>query len=478
MNQTPYFPSWRPRLARLGQRSRQVLAANLSQLEELLQGFLPAALFDPASQGAHSRERVFSLARTMWCFCWQVLDSNRSCRAVLRQVQALFVLKRGPHLDESTSAYCQARSRLPLQPFQKGLQASAATADQLAQGLGRLAGRPVKVADGSTVLLADTPQNQATYPQPSAQQPGCGFPIMKLVLLFSMASGAVLAVAKANKYSSERGLLRTLWDCLCLGDILLLDRGFGDYPTLAGTQGRGVDALARLHQSRKADFRKAQRLGPQDGLFVWKKSCRRPNYLSQEEWDQLPPTLRVRIIRFAIQAPGFRPKRISLVTTLLDPQLYSAQALAQLFLQRWRMELCLDDLKTTLGMEHLRTKSPSMVEKELYAFLLAHNLIRCLMAQAAEQFQVDLLRVSFKGSIDALLAFSVAMARTRQPWRKRKLRDQLLQILATDLIPLRPNRREPRVRKRRPKDYPLMHLSRSTYKRLFLRNRAPCCNFL
>ena len=478
MNSTPYFPSWRPRLARLGQRSRQVRAANLNQLEELLQGFLPAALFDPASQGAHSRERIFSLARTMWCFFWQVLDSNRSCRAVLRQVQALFVLKRGPHLDENTSAYCQARSRLPLQPFQKGLLASATTADQLAHGLGRLAGRPVKVADGSTLLLADTPQNQAAYPQPSAQQPGCGFPIMKLVLLFSLASGAIWAVAKANKYSSERGLFRTLWDCLCLGDILLLDRGFGDYPTLAGTQRRGVDVLARLHQSRKADFRKALPLGPQDGLFVWKKSSRRPNYLCPEEWDQLPPTLRVRIIRFAIQAPGFRPKRISLVTTLLDPQLYSAQALAHLFLQRWRMELCLDDLKTTLGMEHLRTKSPSMVQKELYAFLVAHNLIRCLMAHAAEQFQVDLLRVSFKGSIDALLAFSAAMARTRQPWRKRKLLDQLLRILATDLIPLRPNRREPRVRKRRPKDYPLMHLPRSTYKRLFLHNRAHCCNFL
>ena len=478
MNQTPFFRPWRPRLARLGQRSSQIRAATLSQFEEVLQVFLPTALFDPTSQKANSRQRVFSLSRTLWCFLWQVLEPTRSCRAVLRQVQALFALKQGPDLDENTSAYCQARGRLPVDRFEKGLQASAAKADQLAQGLGTFVGRPVKVADGSTFLLPDTPDNQAAYPQPSRQEPGCGFPIMKVVLLFSLASGAILAVAKANKYSSERGLFRRLWNGLCLGDILLNDRGFGDYPTLASAKQRGVDTVARLHQSRKVDFRKAQRLGPQDGLFVWEKSPRCPNYLSKKEWRRLPPTLTVRIIRFAVQSPGFRPKQMTLVTTLLDPKLCSAQALAQLFLQRWRMELCLDDLKTTMGMEDLRTKSPSMVEKELYAFLLAHNLIRCLMAQAAEQFQVDLTRISFKGSIDALLSFSSAIAQTRQRWRKRKLRDKLLEILATDLLPHRPDRREPRVRKRRPKDFPLMHLPRSTYKRLFQTKRATCTNFL
>ena len=478
MNETPFFRPWRPRLARLGQCSAQIKTATLGRLEEVLQVFLPSALFDPTAQKAHSRQRVFSLGRTVWCFLWQVLDAQRSCRAVLREVQALFALKQGPSLHTNTSAYCQSRSRLPVERFEKGLQASATKADQLATGLGSFVGRPVKVADGSTLLLADSPANQTSYPQPSAQAPGCGFPILKIVVLFSLASGAILAVAKANKYSSERGLLHRLWDCLCRGDILLNDRGFGDYPTLASAQQRGVDTVARLHQSRAVDFRKAKRLGPRDGLFVWKKSPRRPSYLSKKEWRQLPATLTVRILRFSVQSPGFRSKQITLVTTLLDPKLYSAQALAELFLQRWRLELCLDDLKTTLDMEHLRTKSPAMVEKELYAFLLAHNLIRCLMAQAAEQFQVDLIRISFKGSIDALLSFSNAIAQTRQLWRKRKLRNKLLEILATDLLPLRPGRREPRVQKRRPKDYPLMHLSRATYQRLFIHRRAPCTNFL
>jgi len=478
MTNTPFFPAWRPRLAPLKERARQVRAATLCQLEEFLQVFLPTALFDPTPAQAHSRQRVFSLGRTAWCFLWQVLDPQRSCRAVVRQVQALFALKQGPSVDENTSAYCQARGRLPVQRLHGALQASATQADQLAQGWGTFAGRPVKAADGSTLLLADTPANQAHYPQPSAQEPGCGFPLMRIVLLFSLASGAILAVAKANKYSSERGLFRRLWDSLCPGDILLNDRGFGDYPTLASGKSRGIDTVARLHQSRKVDFRKAKRLGPRDGLFIWNKGPRRPTYLSKNQWRRLPPTLTVRILRFAVQSPGFRPKQITLVTTLLDPQLYSAQALAELFLQRWRMELCLDDLKTTLGMEHLRTKTPEMVEKELYTFLLAHNLLRCLMAQAARRHQVDLVRISFKGSLDALLSFSSAMAQTRQPWRKRRLRDRLLEILAADLLPLRPGRREPRVRKRRPKDYPLMHLPRATYKRLFQNKRSRCANFL
>lgn len=478
MNNCPFFPAWRQRLSRLGQRTRQIRSATLSELEHILSPFLPPDLLDPAAEKAHSRQRIFSLNRTFWCFLWQTIEPKRSCRAVVRQLQALFELHQGPSLDENTSAYCQSRSRLPIERFQRALKASAAKADQLAAGQAHFAGRPVKAADGSTLLLADTPENQADYPQPSTQSPGCGFPLMKLVLLYSLDSGAILAVAKANKHSSERGLLHTLWDQLCPGDILLEDRGFGDYPTIASAEARGIDTVARLHQTRKADFRKGKRLGHHDALFTWEKSPRCPNYLSQTEWEQLPQTLTVRIFRFTVHSPGFRPKQITMVTTLLDPILYPLQDLTQLFLKRWRMELCLDDLKTTLGMEHLRTKTPAMVQRELYAFLLAHNLIRCLMVQAAQKHQVDLTRISFKGSIDALISFSTAMARTRHVSRRRKLRDKLLEILAADLLPLRPGRREPRVRKRRPKQYPLMHLPRRTYHRLFQSKRARCTQFV
>jgi len=472
MHSTPFFRPWRPRLAALGRRCRQVRASTLSQLEQTVGRFLPSDFWAPAQAGDHSRQRIFSLSRTVWCFVWQVLDPNRSCRSVVRQVQALFQLKQGPSVDEDTSAYCQARSRLPLERLQAAWQAAAAKAQQLTQGWGTLAGRSVKAVDGSTLLLADTPKNRKLYPQTARQKRGCGFPLLKLVILFGLDSGAILDLVYGNKRQSERGLFARLWDRLKPNDIVLADRGFGDYPTLVNLKERGVDLVARLHQSRKVDFRKSQSLGPQDGLFVWKKSPHRSPYISKRAWRKLPDTLTVRIVRFKVPRPGFRPEQITLVTTLLDPKVYSAQALTQIFLRRWRLELCLDDLKTTLGMEHLRTQSPDMVHRELAAFLLAHNLIRCLTAEAARTHSVDLTRLSFKGTIDTLDAFSQAIARARQPWRKRRLRTRLLEVIAADLVPLRNGRREPRVRKRRPKDYPLMNLPRAVYHRHFKNDRG------
>jgi hypothetical protein len=472
MHSTPFFPPWRPRLAALGRRCGRLRASTLSQLEQTLGCFLPSDLLAPAPQGQNSRQRVFSLNRTVWCFVWQVLDPNRCCRSVVRQVQALFQLKQGLSVDEDTSAYCQARKRLALERLQSAWQAAAAKAQGLTEGWGTLASRPVKVVDGSTLLLADTPKNRKLYPQTARQKRGCGFPLFKFVVLFCLGSGAILDLVYGNKYQSERRLFARLWDHLKANDIVLSDRGFGDYPSAAGLQVRGIDLVARMHQSRKVDFRKGQSLGPQDGLFVWKKSVHPSAYISKRAWRKLPDTLTVRLVRFKVSKPGFRPEKITLVTTLLDAKVYTAQALAQLFLRRWRLELCLDDLKTTLRMEHLRTQSPDMVHRELAAFLLAHNLIRCLMAEAARTHSVELTRLSFKGTIDSVDAFSNAIAQARQPWRKRRLRTRLLEVIAADLVPLRTGRREPRVRKRRPKDYPLMNLPRAVYHRHFKNNRG------
>ena len=177
-------------------------------------------------------------------------------------------------------------------------------------------------------------------------------------------------------------LLRGLWDELKKGDILLGDRAYGEYTTLAGLPQQGVDVVARLHQRRKVDFRKAQRLGKNDGLFVWTKGYQQSEILSPNEWDLLPAQITVRIVRFTATIRGFRNRRITLVTSLLDPELYPAEELVALYARRWRLELCLRDLKTTLGMEQLRCKTPDMAEKELLAYLVAHNLVRCLMAEA------------------------------------------------------------------------------------------------
>ena len=381
---TPFFPALRSRLAALGRRTVSTLRqATLSQLQEQLRGLLPAPLLSSEEDGLNSRERDFPLRLTFECFLWQMLNPGTACREVVRQVQALRCLRGLAPLSESDSAYVQARLRLPRERLEKALCATARTADQRVGKESRLQGRPVKVADGSSTQLADTSANQKTYPQPSSQQPGCGFPLMKFVVLFSLASGAVLNVLLGNLHHHDLRLLRGLWDELKLGDILLGDRAYGEYTTLAALPPQGVEVVARLHHRRKVDFRKSRRLSKNDGLFVWTKGCQQSEILSPVEWDLLPAQITVRVLRFTTLIRGFRNRRITLVTTLLDPKLYPGNELVALYARRWRLELCLRDLKTTMGMEQLRCKTPDMAEKELLAYLVAHNLVRCVMAEAA-----------------------------------------------------------------------------------------------
>ena len=469
---TPFFPALRPRLAALGRRTAQtVRQATLAQLQEQLRDFLPAPLLSSADEGPNSRERVFSLRLTFECFLWQMLQPRTSCREVVRQVQALFCLQGRGRVEEGDSAYVQARQRLPRERLEKALAATAQAADRRVGPLGPLQGRPVKVADGSTTQLADTPKNQKRYPQPTSQKKGCGFPVLKFVALFSLTSGAILNVMLGSLRHHDLRLLRALWEQLKKGDILLGDRAYGEYTTLAGLPQQGVDVVARLHHARKVDFRKARRLAKNDGLFVWTKGGQQSEILSAKEWALLPAQITVRIIRFTATIRGFRGRRITLVTTLLDPKRYPASELVGLYARRWRLELCLRDLKTTLGMEVLRCKTPAMAEKELLAYLVAHNLIRGVMAEAVARNPVDLERVSFKGSLDALRQYSQALAQARSRKKRRQLWEDLLLNLVRDLIRYRPHRSEPRAVKRRPKPYPLLNQPRRRFVEISHRNR-------
>jgi hypothetical protein len=321
------------------------------------------------------------------------------------------------------------------------------------------------------VQLADTDENQKVYPQPSTQKPGCGFPLMKFAVLFSLCSGAVLEAITGDLHGHDLRFLRELWERLKAGDILLGDRAYGEFTTLAALPQRQVDVVARLHQKRQVDFRKAQRLGKNDGLFVWTKGYQQSQILTPDEWARLPAQITVRLVRFTAMIRGFRGRRITLVTTLLDPKLYPAEELIALYARRWRLELCLRDLKTMMGMEHLRCKTPEMAEKELLAYLVAHNLIRCVMAEAAGRFDLDLERVSFKGTMDALRQYSDAIARARSNKMRSQLWEDLLLNLAKDLVPKRPNRTEPRAVKRRPKPYPLLNKPRRQFVEISHRSR-------
>jgi hypothetical protein len=471
--ETQFFPAFRSRLAALGRRTAQaVRQATLSQLQEHLRNLLPAPLLSATEEGLNSRERIFSLRLTFELFLWQVLTPQTSCREVVRHVQALLRLRGRGRIDEGDSAYVQARQRLPRERLEKAMRTTALAADRRVGSGGQINGRPVKAVDASSTQLPDTKKNQKRYPQPATQKKGCGFPVLKFMVLFSLGSGAVLNIMLGNLHDHDLRLLHGLWEALKKGDILLGDRAFGEYTTLAALpRWLGVDVLARLHPCRKADFRKAQRLAKHDGLFVWTKNWQQSEILSASEWALLPGQITVRIIRFTATIRGHRSRRITLVTSLLDPELYPAQELIALYARRWRLELCLRDLKTTMGLEQLRSQTPDMAEKELLAYLVAHNLVRCLIAEAVATYDVDLERVSFKGSLDGLRQYSNAISQARNRKMREQLWEDLLLNLARDLVPDRPNRQEPRAVKRRPKPYPVLNRPRHQFQEIPHRNR-------
>ena len=466
--QTPFFLPWRARLSAMGRPLQQLRRQSLCHLDLLFQSFLPPALLAQADEGPNSRERVFTVRRTFFGFLYQVLNPDCACREVVRQIQALFALHNGAQVDEATGAYCQARARLPWEILPRLRCATAAQAEkarQLWQGF------CVKVVDGTTTSLPDTPKNQRAYPQPGSQKPGCGFPQLKLVGVFGLSTGALLDYARGDKHQHELGLLRRLMHLFKAGDLVLADRGFSTYTLLVLLLARGVHSLFRLHQARPADLRKGRRLGKKDRLFTWDKPLLRPRYLPQAIWKAIAKQLTVRVLRFSLHVPGFRVQSVTLVTTLLDPEKYPAEKLAFLYAERWRVELWFRDIKTSMGMEVLRCKTPKMVHKELEMFFIAYNLIRCLMAQASLRYDVGMGWLSFKGTVDSVRQFAGAIAQARSRKKQKQLLDKLLEVIARDRLPERSGRYEPRAVKRRPKPFPLLNRPRHRFKQIPHRNR-------
>jgi hypothetical protein len=468
--ETPFFGPWRARLSSMGGRVQALRQQSLLHLDALFGPLLPPGLLSQADEGANSRDRIYNVRRTFFGFLYQVLNPNCPCREVVRQIQALFALQGGRRVQEGTSGWCQARNRLPWDILPRLRCAAAACAEKAAQPW---RGLRVKVIDGTTTSLPDTAKNQRAYPQPTGQKPGCGFPLLKLVAVFSLASGALLDYSKGNQHQHELGLLHKLFDQFKPGDLVLADRGFNCYTLLALFLLRGVHSLFRLHHARPADLRKGKRLGKNDRLMLWGKpwAWQRPAYLPKALWKRIPQQMEVRVVRFVLAVPGYRTRSVTLVTTLLDPQLYPAEELARLYAKRWRIELWFRDIKTSMGMEVLRCKSPKMVHKELEMFFIAYNLIRALMIQAATIHEVPIERLSFKGSTDSIRQFSAAIAQALSKKKQKQLLSRLLEIIARDKVPDRPGRREPRAVKRRPKPYQLLNRPRHVMKELQHRSR-------
>jgi hypothetical protein len=305
--------------------------------------------------------------------------------------------------------------------------------------------------------MPDTPKNQKCWPQTKAQKPGCGFPFVRLVGLFHLANGVLIDWAEGSKHDHEAKLFPSLWKHLHRGDLLLGDRGFCSYGSMAALFVRGIDTLMRRHQAMKLNFRSGKRLGPRDRLICMKRPLQAVSTWSKSQWRQLPPTLMLRMVEIQVRQPGFRVQRYVLLTTLIDPEAWPVEKLGQLYFKRWAVELFFRDIKISMGMDVLRCKSPQMVRKEIVMHAIAYNCIRGVMQRAAAAYDAPLERLSFKGTVDALRQWADAIhIHHDRPRKQAEMIEVLLRILAQDTVALRPDRVEPRAKKRRAKGYQLL----------------------
>jgi len=409
---------------------------------------------------------VYTAEVTVWVFLSQCLSADHSCREAVARLIAWRVSRGLEECSADTRAYCTARDHLPEEVCQKLMRETGHASEREAPGEWKWKGRRALLGDGSTVTMPDTPENQAEYPQQSGQAPGCGFPIARIVVVFSLAVGSVLEAAIGpyqGKQTGENSLLRTLHAAFQPDDVLVLDRYFSGWFDIALLAERGVDVVVRKHQLRATDFRRGQRLGRDDHIVNWPKP-RRPEWMDAETYQRLPAQLTLREIRVHVTQKGFRTKVLLLVTTLLDAGEYTHGDLADLYRGRWQAELNLRSLKIVLEMDHLRCKTPHRVRNEFHMHLLAYNLIRQVMAAAACESGQKPWHISFKGTLQTLNQFlpQLQAAVSADEWLAL-----LLSAIATHEVGHRPNRYEPRLRKRRPKPYKHLREPRANYKRKY-----------
>lgn len=420
------------------------------------------------------RDRIYNPIVIVWSFLSQVLDPDSSCKNAVSRIIAHLAEEDIDTPSENTSAYCKARKKLPEILLKKLLDHSGEKLENEALKEHLWKKRSVKIIDCSTVSMPDTIKNQEAYPQHSSQKSGCGFPLAKIGVLFSYATGAVVGVVIDVFKTHDLKLARQLTSYLQAGDILLGDRAFCSYIDICLWQKIGCDVVFRLHQGRlqkgkkKPKYRvehpfppkKKTRKYPCDRLILWKKPRRKPKDILREDFDSIPKDLVLREIHLYLRVPGFRTEEIIVVTTLLDAVEFKGEDILSLYGVRWEAEVNLDHIKTTLGMDVLSCQTPDMIRKEIYAYLLAYNLLRSVMYEASLHSGLNSLRFSLQATRQHLNNFSPKWINKTKEKRQR-LYKILLKKVADSYQKKRNGRVEPRVRKRRPKAYPLMQEPRA-----------------
>ncbi len=409
------------------------------------------------------RDRVFSPSTTLWAFLSQVMDDDQSQQAAVARVIATAVAEGKEPPSANTSAYSQARTRLPEKSLSELTQETATKIEEETPEEWLWRGRKIKVIDGSTLSMPDTPENQEDYPQSDRQKAGVGFPMMRIVVIISYVTGILLDLAMgpySGKKTGEHALLRQLMTSFKEGEIILGDSYYPSFFLMAQLMKLGIDAVFQMHGARKHDFRRGKRLGKKEHIIAWKKPSK-PEWMEIEEYESFPSEILVREVSVTNERSGFRSISRVLVSTFLDPKEVSKSDLSELYDCRWFVEIALRSIKETMNMDILRGKTPEMVRKEIWVHILAYNLVRKMMAQAAFLKGKKANVLSFKAALQFITAF----------WERGifdednpELYLKLLELISYKSVGNRPGRAEPRRLKRRPKAFPRLQKARGFYK--------------
>lgn len=413
-----------------------------------------------AHDNLFATSEVYSTAMVLWAFLGQVLSDGKqaSCESAVARIVVHQTMAGLPAPTANTGDYCRARAKLSEDALhQLTVEVAEGTERQATPWLWK--GRHAKLVDGFTCTMPDTDANQREYPQKSSQKPGVGFPTFRAVVILSLATACAMELALgpyAGKKTGETALLRSVLESLVPGDVLVADRCYCSFMMIALLLARGCDVCTRRHQARHSDFRRGKRLGKGDHLIEWTRPSR-PEWMDEATYASIPEKLVLREIRFQVVEPGRRTRKLTIITTLTDPEAYTIKDVAELYGYRWHAELDILEIKQWLHLDHLRCKSPGMVRREVWTTLLAYNLVRTAAASAALLHGVQPRQISFTATCQHVLSSWMILATTVDPRDARlSLCRVLLKHISQVLVGNRPGRIEPRVLKRRRHRYPLM----------------------
>jgi putative transposase len=445
----------------LPQRFRLILSSFMQQdslpfAQVLPEETIQQAFVDAEADFAQDEENTYTPALTLWAFLSQVLHAKemRSCSAAVARVIVLLVALGKDPCSDNTGAYCRARAKLPAAIIRRLTTDVAHGCEQRLPTHWLWKRRRVKLIDGTTVSMPDTPDNQAAYPQAKTQEEGVGFPIARMVVLLSLATAMVTDMAMgpySGKETGEPALMRELLERLEPGDVVLADRCYCSYFMIALLLELHIDFVVRLHHCRDVNFRRGRRLGAGDHVVAWTKPAR-PDWMDEATYARMPESIQVREVHVHVNHPGFRTESLVVVTTLTDAEEYTKDDIAELYHQRWLVELDIRAIKVTLGMDVLRCQSAEMVRREIWTCLLAYNLIRQTMLEAALKSERSPRQLSFTAALQKIAASWALLSMCDDALRAQLIEVQLSDI-AKNIVGDRPDRVEPRAIKRRPKPH-------------------------